>query len=188
MPVSTFQVKPTTDSCYRSDDKAIAGNDAEAFEEVKAILLQLGEVARHATAMFQDLFNETVTTTERVARLSHVVEKNIFATDQESNALQFIENRVVHFDEPMRLYEAAGKQPRPLQPPGAAPRCGGSGRSRRMPDPQHDPDSKHLLQRRKVVAEIADKATRWVPHRGSERTDEQKTGPSPGGQVECCAP
>jgi hypothetical protein len=116
MPVATFQVKPTTDASYRSGDKATSSgdNEAENFEEIRAILVQLGNVANHATAMFQDLFNETSATTERVERLSHTVEKKIFATDQESNYLQFIENRIVLHEEPMRLYETAGKQPKPL--------------------------------------------------------------------------
>jgi hypothetical protein len=124
MPVSTFQVKPTTDASYRAGAGGEGGalycggkdKEGEAFEEVRAILLQLGNVANHATAMFQDLFNETSATTERVARLSETVQNRIFATDPTSgmSALQFIENRVVHSEEPLQLYETPGKPPRPL--------------------------------------------------------------------------
>ena len=119
MPVSTFQVKPTTDGGYRKGEKVAgcgSGSERESFEEVRAILLQLGHVATYATAMFQDLFNETTATTERVARLSETVQQRIFATDPSSgmSALQFIENRIVHSEEPLRLYETPGKPPRHL--------------------------------------------------------------------------
>ena len=31
-----------------------------------------------------------------------------------NNSLQYIENRIVNTEEPMRLYDAKGKQPKPL--------------------------------------------------------------------------
>ena len=73
MPVATFVVKPTTDASYRPAGSAThsgGDNEAENFEEIRAILVQLGNVANHATALFQDLFNETSATTERVEKLA----------------------------------------------------------------------------------------------------------------------
>ena len=107
MPVSVFRVKPTTDEGYRAGSAGAAQlsgtNEDENFADMQALLAQLGDVASHATAMFQSLYNETVSTTERVERLTERSQQ-LF-----NGSLAYIENRVVDREDPIVLYKEPGK-------------------------------------------------------------------------------
>lgn len=83
-----------------SDVNFLSGTNEESnFRDLSSLIVQLGEISRFATVMFQDLYNDAVVTGDRVDAVSERVRTNLHA------GLSYIEHQLVVDEEPLGLYE-----------------------------------------------------------------------------------
>ena len=80
----------------------LSGTNEEAnFHDLQTVLAQLGKVASHATTLFQELYNDTVHTCQRVEVLGKRIGGNLYG-----NGLPYVERQLVAEPEPLRLYDS----------------------------------------------------------------------------------
>lgn len=102
-----FVISSTSDISYSQQrsgggSAVLSGTNEEAnFRDLEAVLIQLGNVASHAAAIFQDLYNDAAATRSRVDALGQRIEKNL-----SSAAVGYIESKIVSADEPMYFYKS----------------------------------------------------------------------------------
>ena len=94
MPTAEFVVAHTSDAIYKTADGDINylhGTKEEAnFRELRAIIMQAGNLANYATSVFQDIYNDIVTVGERVSVIDQRLSTNVF-----SGHLPYIEHQFV---------------------------------------------------------------------------------------------
>jgi hypothetical protein len=105
-----FVVADTSNPIYKTaggDVDYLAGSTEEAnFRELRAVIMQCGNLANYATSVFQDLYNDIINTGERVAVLDKRLATNVFGIAG-APPLAYIEHQFVVQEEPMVFYENA---------------------------------------------------------------------------------